>query len=126
VSSVDPLFAQWLQTEALWVAPQEATIAARWTSTVIVAERRTGIALKADADAEAARQLAFFARGPFAIDVHQLVGDGWLERLGKVATLSIDKLGYDAGVDVFVLEAEYDRSTGISTVAVACPLGDAA
>ena len=39
---------------------------------------------------------------------------------------SIDKLGYGDGVDVFVLEATDDRATGLSTIAVLCPLPETA
>lgn len=120
--SVDPLFAQYLQAQGDYVVVSDAGAAARWGATAITSERLTGIAMRADAEIEAARNLAFFNRGPFAIDVHQLVGTDWINELGRVVTLIIDRLGYDAGIDVFVIEVESDRATNISSVTVLCPL----
>ncbi len=120
---VDPLFAQWLQADADYVVRADATMVARWGTTGVTTERRTGIATLAAAIDESDRQLAFFARGPFAIDVHQLTGTDWLSELGRVVTLSIAELGYDAGVEVFVLGVEGDRATGLSDVTVLRPLG---
>ncbi len=119
---VDPLFAQWLQSTADHVIRSDDGVAARWGATALTTERVTGIATRVAANDEADRQLAFFARGPFAIDVHQLLGTDWAAELGHVVTLSIDRLGYDAGVDCFVLEVEADRATGISAVTVLRPL----
>lgn len=96
---------------------------ARWGDSAIVSERITGIANQADAIVEADRQLAFLARGPFVIDVHQLVGTEWIAMLARVVRLTIAQLGYDLGVDVFVIEAEVDHARGLSTIAVLRPLG---
>ena len=125
--SVTPLFAQWLTGDALWASRVSAAMTARWGERAVLAERATGIALLADAQDEADRLLAFFAEGPFAVDEHQVVmGDGWAGQLARVVTLTIDKLGYGDGVDVFVLEATDDRATGLSTIAVLCPLPETA
>ncbi len=126
MSLVDPLFAQWLQDVALRVTRVSGSIDTRWGAGAIVSERITGIATVAAAQAEADRQLAFLANGPFAIDVHQLLGDGWSEALGQIVTLTVDQLGYDDGLDVFVIEAEVDRTKGISVVAVLRRLEDGA
>lgn len=124
MSAVDPLFAQWLQREADYVVVSDAAAVARWAATARTTERVTGIATAAAAQAQANRELAFWSRGPFAIDVHQLVGADWAGELGRVVTLSIDQLGYDTGIDVFVFEVEADRQTNISSVTVLRPLGD--
>lgn len=123
MASVDPLYAQWLQSETLWATRQSAAGVARWGDGAIKSERQTGIATRADAEAEADRQLAFFARGPFAVDEHSLLGTDWGAFIGRIVTLDGDRLGYDAGVDVFVLEVEVDRAAGMSKVAVLAPLG---
>ncbi|HEX8485067.1 hypothetical protein [Sphingomonas sp.] len=122
MSAVDPLFAQWLQAPADYAVRADAAAVARWGATALTTERLTGIATKAAAEAEANRQLTFFGRGPFAIDVHQFVGTDWIGALGSVVTIAIDQLGYDAGIDVFVLEAEIDRASGTSNVTVLRPL----
>lgn len=114
--AVDPLFAQWLQAEALWAVREEAVRKARWQDSGRIGERVTTIAGKADAETEGDRQLAFLG-GPHAIEEHELVG-AWAGYLGRVITLTIDKLGYEAGLDVFVLSAADNHATGLSTVTV--------
>lgn len=126
MATVDPLFAQWLQAESDNVVRTDAAMAARWGATALTTERVTAIATAAAASAEADRQLAFLSRGPFAVDVHRLVGTDWAGELGRVVTLLIDDLGYAAGVDVFVFEVSIDRATGMSEVAVLRPLRGAA
>lgn len=116
MASVDPIFAQWLQSEGLWQLSEDAALSARWGDKALTTERMTTIALKADATAEGARQLAFL--GPVcAIDEHLLLGE-WRGYRGQVVTLKIAQLGYDAGVDVMVLGAQDDRATGQSRVTV--------
>jgi hypothetical protein len=122
MSAVDPLFAQWLQAPADYLVRSDAATAARWGSSAATTERITGIATRTAAESEADRQLAFFARGPFAVDVHQFVGDGWEAELGRIVTVIGHELGYDTGVDVMVLGVESERATGLSTVTVLRPL----
>lgn len=116
MSLVDPVFAQWLQSEGLWQVGEDAVLKARWGDKAQTTERMTTIAFKADAVAEAARQLAFLG-GPLVTDEHLLVG-AWAGYLGRVITLTIDRLGYDAGLDVFVIGVEDDRAAGTSRVTV--------
>lgn len=114
--SVDPLFAQWLMADGLWDVTDDAALKARWGDKALTTSRMTTIATKADADAEAARQLAFL--GPVAaIDVHLLKGS-WRQYRGQVITLTNDRLGYQAGVDVFVLGADDELAKGLSRVTV--------
>jgi hypothetical protein len=122
MASVDPLFAQWLQASADYAVRSDVAAAARWGATAKTTERVTAIATKAAADVEADRQLAFFGRGPFAEDVHELVGTDWVNEIGRVVTLSIPELGYDNGVAVLVIAAESDRAAGTSTVTALRPL----
>lgn len=119
--SVDPLFAQWLQAEADHVVRADAAMVARWGATALSVERVTGIATLDAASIEADRQLAFGARGPFAQDVHQFVGTDWIADLGTVVTIRSPDLGYDAGIDVFVLEVDVDRAKGLATRSRAAP-----
>ena len=95
---------------------------AAWGATAKPSERRSGIATRAGALAEIDRQLAFWDRGPFAVEVHRLGGTDWTTSIGLVVTIVGNQLGYDAGIDVFVLEAEADRSTGLSQVTVLRPM----
>lgn len=122
MAAVDPLFAQWLQKTADECLVTDAGAVARWGSSAIATEQTTAIATRAAAQVEAERQLAFLSRGPFGIDVHLIVGVDWVAAIGTVVLLSADQLGYDAGREVFVIDAEVDRTTGLSTVTVICPL----
>ncbi|MES2987687.1 MAG: hypothetical protein V4808_07260 [Pseudomonadota bacterium] len=116
MASVDPLFAQWLQEDGLWVVSEDADSVERWGEDAVTAERMTSIALRGHAEIEAARQLAFLS-GPHVLDEHQLKGE-WRGLRGQVITLSGPKLGYDAGVDVYLLGAEDDLATGLSRALV--------
>lgn len=116
MTAVDPVYAQWLQSEGLWQVSEDGTLKGRWGDMAQTSERMTTIAQKTDAAAEAVRQLAFLG-GPLVIDEHVLVGE-WGAYLGRVVTLTVDRLGYDSGVDVFVIGAEDDRAAGTSRVTV--------
>lgn len=120
--AVDPLYAQWLQTTADYALRSDAVAATRWGGTALSTERLTGIATRTAALAEADRQLAFLSRGPFTQDIHQFVGVDWIASIGTVVTIVSTELGYENGIDTFVLDAEVDRTTGISTVTVLRPL----
>jgi hypothetical protein len=117
--AVDAIFAQWLQDVALFSLRENATMKARWGETAIVAERVSAIATQADAEAEGDRQLGFFS-GPLAEDSHVLpiIDGGWVQHIGQVITLTYDGLGYDDGVDVFLIAAEDDHAIGLSTLTV--------
>lgn len=121
--AVDQTFGEWLQAEADFVTQSHASAADRWGDTAMTVARTTAIATRAAAVAEAARQLAFWARGPFAIDIHDVVGVDWTTALGRVVALSIDALGYDSGVPVFVIGVEPDRATGVTKLTVVRPMG---
>lgn len=115
---VDPIFAQWLMAPALWRVSADATLNARWGASAQTTERVTTIANGADVAAEAARQIAFLGgNGPLAIEEHELVGE-WAQYLGRIVTLTIDRLGYDAGLNVFVIGAQDNRGAGTSILTV--------
>jgi len=114
----DPIFAQWLQDDARWALREDATLKARWGESAVVSERITAIATEAAASAEADQQLAFMS-GPLVEDEHVLpIGDGWSQHLGRVITLFSSGLGYEAGLDVFLISAEDDHATGLTTLVV--------
>jgi hypothetical protein len=116
MASVDPIFAQWLQEEGLWASAEDLAGEAIWGTAAGTVERMSSIAFLGDAIAEAERQLAFL-KGPLVIDEHLLSGE-WRSYRGQVITLTGPRLGYDAGINVFVLGAEDNLATGLSTVTV--------
>lgn len=118
MTAVDPLYAQWLMADAKWQVTTDAALNARWGSTAQTTERVTTLATKGDAIVEGARQIAFLGGGgPLAIEEHELAG-AWRQYLGQVVTLTIDRLGYEAGLDVFVIGAADNMATGTSTLTV--------
>lgn len=121
MATVDPLYAQWLQSEALWAGAEDNAAIVKWGSTANTGERLTSIAFRDDATAEAARQLDFL-KGPLVVDEHILRGE-WRSFRGSVITLTGPRLGYQDGIDVFVLGAEDNLTTGLSTVTVLRRIG---
>ncbi|QPL39394.1 hypothetical protein IT881_15245 [Erythrobacter sp. A30-3] len=114
MTTVDPLVAQWLQSDGLWTISDDAALGDRWGETALTIERPTTIATKADAAAEGARVISF--RGmPTVEDVAELPGT-FVHSIGTVITVEHPDLGYEAGIDVFVINAEDDRATGVSLV----------
>lgn len=116
MASIDPVYAQWLQSDGRWLTAEDGALRAIWGDTALTTQRMTTIATKADAEAEAARQLAFL--GPVAVIDEHLLPGAWQQYRGQVITLTINQLGYAQGADVFVIKADDDEATGLSRVTV--------
>lgn len=114
--TVDPQFAQWLSAESLWALHQDVTGQAKWGALAGSSERATTIADRDDAEEEAERQLGFLT-GPCVREVVELQGE-WVRHIGHVITLTCEDDSYPASVEVFVLGASDDHSTGLSQVTV--------
>lgn len=114
VAGVDPLVAQWLQSAGLWAVSEEPAQRSRWGDTALTVERMTTIASKVDAASEGARVISF--RGmPTVEDVAELPGE-FVHSIGEVITVEHPDLGYKDGINVFVINAEDDRASGVSLV----------
>lgn len=109
-------YAEWLRSPALYMTAADGTTAANWGDDAPTSERLTALSNSGDADTEAARQRTFMGV-PMAKEVHNVVGR-FAPYIGKVITLTVARLGYDAGVEVLVLGAQDDLSTGLSQVTV--------
>lgn len=109
-------FAEWLRSPALYMTAADATTAANWGDDAPTSERITALSNSGDTDTEAGRQRTFMGL-PMAKEVHQIAGR-FAPYIGKVITLTLDRLGYDAGVAVLVLGAADDLATGLSQVTV--------
>lgn len=109
-------YAEWLRSPALYMTASDATTAANWGDDAPTSERITALANSGDADTEAGRQRTFMGV-PMAKEVHSMVGR-FQPYIGKVITITVARLGYDAGVQVFVLGAADDLATGLSQVTV--------
>mgnify|MGYP001446641322 CR=1 FL=1 len=116
MSSVDPLIAQWLQSPGLSAVEKDIAVEERWNDSALVTERSTTLALKEDAEVESARVIAFRGQ-PMVEDVAELKGE-FVSAIGQVITIEGSDLGYDAGIDVFVIGAIDNRAAGTSRVTV--------
>lgn len=99
--SVDAGIVEWLKDGALHAEATDAAAAGAWGATALETRIMSPIALAADAAAEAARQRTFLA-GPLAIETHDVPGLR-IDLLGRPVTIIADRLGYDAGLTVFVI-----------------------
>ena len=114
MAKVDPLVAQWLQSEGLWSVSEDASLRQRWGDTAVTGERMTTFATASDAAAEGGRVLSFRGQ-PMVEDEADLPGT-FVPSIGQVITIEHPDLGYQEGMDVFVIGAEDDRATGVSRV----------
>lgn len=102
--SVDPSFAQWLKSASLTATASDAGVLAAWGDIAATSEIMTPLAELADAQDEAARQLAFLG-GPLAIDRLQVDGLR-ADLIGLPLDLTADRAGYEGGLRVFVIGVE--------------------
>lgn len=102
--SVDPGFARWLKEGIIYAPAEDGAIGAAWGDLARSTDVGSPFATPGGAAAEASRQLAFL-KGPLVIDEHLIAGSRY-DLLGRAVTLTADRLGYDAGVTVFVVGAE--------------------
>lgn len=110
--SVDAGLAAWLKEGMLYASATDAGIATAWGTEAVETTMISPLALLGAAAAEAARQQAFF-EGPLAVEVHDVAGLR-SDLLGKPVTIVCDRLGYAAGLTVFVIgyeeQAKVDRT----------------
>jgi len=114
MASVDPLVAQWLQSDGLWSVSESAPMRQRWGETAITAERMTTLSTANDAANEGARVIAFRGQ-PMVEDQADLPG-AFVSAIGRIITIEHPDLEYEAGMDVFVIGAEDDWATNVSRV----------
>lgn len=95
--------AAWLKSTSLRSIATDNPAAARWGARGKTSTALSPIAFKADADAVAADQLAFFGGASIVVDRH-LVAGARRDLIGRPTRLTGNQLGYDAiGQHVFVI-----------------------
>lgn len=117
---VDPGYAAWLKSDALYVSAADTDIIARWGDKAVDTKLITGIASASDAVEEAVRQLRLLG-GPLARDEH--VVDGLRHDLiGKrirLRTYALQSMGYgEAGALALVIKAVESDSSDTTTLTV--------
>lgn len=101
---VDAAIVEWLKQGALFASATDAGVGAAWGADASETEIVSPLALEADAAAEATRQQAFL-EGPLVVEVHDVPGLR-SDLFGRPVTIVANRLGYDAGVVVFVIGVE--------------------
>jgi hypothetical protein len=91
-------------------------VQAIWDALARSTDITSPLALKADAEAEAARQVAFLG-GPLAID-EVLVPGSRADLWCKPVTIRIDRLGYEDGRTVFVFGVAESDDVDTTTLTV--------
>lgn len=114
--TVDAGLAAWLKSPALYVVQTDATLATKWGDRAGTSEYISPFAIKADAIAEATRQIAFLG-GPLFKDEHTVAGLQ-SKLVGQCVTLVGDRYAYAAGAAVFVLRAQESETTDTTTLTV--------
>lgn len=102
--SVDAEFASWLGSACLNAIASSSSLEAAWGKLAAVGESVSALAYKADADAEAARQLDLFGT-PMVVEILQVNGLR-VDLVCKPVTLKASRAGYVNGATVFVLGAK--------------------
>jgi hypothetical protein len=113
--SVNPTFASALKATAL-LATARAPSAGAWGDRAINSTILSPLEAKADAEAEAARQ-AVFLDGPKPFDEHIVPGRHH-NLVARVITIVADRLGYEGGAAVFVLDADETAVEGATKLLV--------
>lgn len=102
--SVDAEFAAWLRSTSLVAVTSSAALEAAWGELAATSESVSALAAKADAEAEASRQLDLFGV-PMVVEVLQVHGLR-IDLFAKPITLMAPRAGYAAGATVFVIGAK--------------------
>lgn len=114
--TVDPEFARWLREGVSHAAAADEGIEAAWGELAVETSITSPLALQADAEDEAERQLALLAP-PSAPEIHDVPGRQ-AGLIGRTVTITVNALGYDTGLDVLVLEADETSRPGRTLLTV--------
>jgi hypothetical protein len=116
VSTVEPGYAAWLKTNARYVGATVAGAAQAWGDTAIDSRVVSPLVDRNAAQAEAVAQAQFLA-GPIARD--KIVVAGLRKDLiGRLITISGDRLGYENGSVAFVIGAAESERVRTTTLTV--------
>jgi len=116
MAAVPSGFGAWLKSPARYSTATIVGAADAWGEKATTSTNVSPLAYKTDADAEAVRQAQFLA-GPIARDTHVVIG-ARSDLIGRVVRIIGPKLGYDDGVDVFVVAAVESETNGTTALTV--------
>ncbi|MGE4321761.1 MAG: hypothetical protein AB7E60_01875 [Sphingobium sp.] len=101
--NVDAEFGAWLRSACLIAVSSSSALEAAWGDLAAVGDLVSPLANKADAQAEAARQITLFGV-PMVIEILQVAGLR-VDLVGRPVTLTASRAGYAGSLTVFVLGA---------------------
>jgi hypothetical protein len=107
----------WLREGIIWSPTTDSAVDAAFGTLALETDIISCLALSADAAAESARQQGFL-KGPLAVEVLTGIKGQRSDLIGKPVTITCDRLGYDAGLTVFVIDAAEQESTDRTTLKV--------
>lgn len=102
--NVEADFRAWLQSACMVAVASSSTLETAWGELAAAAESVSAFAEKADAQAEAQREIDLFG-APMVVEVLQVDGLH-IDLFAKPVTLKASRAGYTAGATVFVLGAK--------------------
>ncbi|KKC27461.1 hypothetical protein WP12_03480 [Sphingomonas sp. SRS2] len=105
-----------MQADALYATSADGLLASRWPTQAIETEAISPFAHKSAGVDEGGRQLAFL--GPPKVGDAHVVHGRRRDLVGTVVTLTIDSLGYDAGVACYVIGADETQVPGCTVLTV--------
>lgn len=114
--AVEADFAAWLRAESLNAVASDAQISALWGALAKTAELISPYASKADAAAEAERQLAIFGT-PMVVEVLQVRGLR-IDLFARPVRLRAARAGYQGGATVFVIGAKEAEAVEMTNLTV--------
>lgn len=102
--SVEAEFRSWLQSQSLVALSSSEALAEAWGELAAIGESVSALALKEDAEEEAARQLDLFG-SPIVVEVLQVAGLR-VDLIAQPVNLTASRAGYASGTTVFVIAAK--------------------
>lgn len=102
--AVEADFRAWLQSACLFAEISSNDLVLAWGDLAAVGESVSALATKADAEAEATRQISLFG-APMVVEILQVNGLR-IDLFAKPVTLTASRAGYAAGATVFVIGAK--------------------
>lgn len=117
--ALDPAYADWLQAPERRVAVEDGTLSVRWGTRARTDEASSPFVVESDAQAEAARQIAFLG-GPVCEEEILVPASLNVAALrGRCVNVTIaGDADYASGPLVFVLGGDVDHATGTTALAV--------
>jgi hypothetical protein len=115
--AVDAETIVWLKEGVLWSPTTDAGVASAFGNDALETDIVSCLALASDAAVESARQQGFL-EGPLAVEVLTGIKGQRADLIGRPVTITCDRLGYNSGLTVFVIDVQEQEGTDRTTLKV--------